>query len=489
MSTQYNQNPVLNQQIATLASQPYNPAYDEFYKRYNITPASPVPVEPTTFSPNLKEQFGKTERMLGQYSGDLGKWKDPLTQGPQMTYNTYDPVTGKLTGTSKPTSDLSAGLRDVGAYQQQDYLYDPSLYEYKAPEYAQTDYQGYETFKAAAPGEYQGTQYDFAQQYKAPDAYQAFQYETPEIADLERVNPVADEIWAGRQAAEMEGIGQQYADTRERMKQAAIQTAARPEQMAALEANLGIEEGKARTAAQRELDFQRAQQGVGIAQTEQALQAQKATTAAQMQAATQEQQAQEMANKYGLDVDAARYIVQQQASQQQAQAAENQAAFGANLGRAKELAGQQMTQQQAQAAENQYRTQKAADDAKFQLGLKQAQAEAQAGEYEKAYQSRYGLAQDTAQTAMAQSEAQKAAYYDYLNAQLQGQQAQSQNAAQQATYQTNLSQEERGAQKGEQEKYATQLEAKKRYDQGTWKQPTNVGATTTKTTTQTKGYA
>lgn len=247
------------------------------------------------------------------------------------------------------------------------------------------------------PVDYQKTDYTFADEYQSPEAYQAAQYTMPDL------KTISDDLWAGQEAASRERVAQQYGDTRERMREELLRNPGRAEQAAALMATIGEQEAAAQTAAQRDLAFGRAQSELGVNQAQ-----------AQLKLQAEEAQAREMANKYGLDIDAARYLVQQNAAQQAAQAAENQ--FATTYGQG---------------------------EARYQTGLEQALQEQKAAEAQKAYQAEYGQQQDLAQMKLAQNEAQRAAQLDYANAMLQAQQAQSQQAAQQATYQTNLTEGER----------------------------------------------
>lgn len=339
------------------------------------------------YAPDLAGLFGKTEKDLADYQAGLENI-DYMARGEGI--------------------DSAAGLSAVGAY-------DPSQLSYMMPDgtvkdlpYKSTEFNAFSGTTDPVTGKQVGG-------YQAPEEYQAFQYQTPEIADIQNVQGMSDALWDTQAAGQREKIGQQFADTEAKMKQAAIQTQARPEQMAALLANQGIEQSKAQTAAQNALDVQRAQQNIGLASTMQALQAQRGTQQAQLEAANQEAQAQELAKKYGLDVDAARYIVAQKTEEQTAQQGEE----------------------------------------RFKTGLEQQKRETEQSERQKAYESQYGLAQDVAQAKMADWQAKNAAALDAANARLQGQQAASQNAAQQATYQSNMTPEGRAAEQQNKGKYTT----------------------------------
>lgn len=372
------------------------------------------------YAPLPGESFEESQKRLEQYYAELPKLKQMAEQGP--------------------------GLKELApAYTAFEDLYKPLESYTGIMPYEQSKFDYADTYAKNAPAPYEKTTYDFLDKYQAPEAYTAAQFDRPDVGQLERVSPIAENVWSGREAAEKEKIAQQFADTREQVKQAAIQGQARPEQVAALMANLGVEENKAMIDAQRQLDFQRANQAVGIAQQEQTLGLQRGTTQAQLGLQAQEAQAQEMAKKYGLDIDAARYIVNQSQAQQAAQAAENAQKWGLDIDAAKNLAAQQAAQQTAQAGEQRYGQEWAKGERATAMGLEQAQREAQAAEREKAWQSAYGRSQDVNQQAMADWQAKNAAYTDYVNAQLQGQQAASQQAAQTGTLYSNLTPEERNA--------------------------------------------
>jgi hypothetical protein len=384
-----------------------------------------APVAPKMFaSPEVGQAFETSQNWLDVYGENI----------PQYT----------------PLGDLSAGLERVGAYKE----FDWQPIDYERQSYEETPFTYAESYQA--PEAYQAAQFDFTGKYQPPEAYQATQYQMPEIADIERLQPSQDEFWAGREASEREKTAQRFADTRERIKESAVQGGARPEQMAAIEANLGIEENKAQTEALRNLDIERAREKLQIGQQEQQLAAGKATTQAGMDLQTQELAAQEMAKKYGLDIENARYLVQQDVAQQQAQAGEASKKYGFDVEAAQFKTGLTKAEQEAQSAEKKYGFEAERGEERFGAGLSQYEQEQKAAEKQKAYESKYGLAQDVAQTDLAKWQAEQQAKYDRANAILQGEQAASQTAAQLGTYETNLTPEERAAQQKAQTAYNAQ---------------------------------
>lgn len=495
------------------------------------------------YAPDVAAAFGATDKQLKEYEADVAKAKGMAgglrLQDLAPSYTAFDKLYQPL-----------KSYTGVMPYEQAKYSF-ADTYAEKAPQdYEKTQfdfankYQAPEEYQAAqynfadqyAPEEYKAAQFDYANQYVAPEEYQAAKYNMPEIEGIEKVQPIAEDIWAGRETSEREKIAQQFADTRERVKQAAIQGQMRPEQLAAIEANLGVEESKALTGAQRDIDFERAKQGVGIAQTEQALKATRGGQQAaldirsqelqaqemakkygldidearyrvqqqasqqteqagetakayglnianqqfktQQVAAQQEAQAQEMAKKYGLDIDAARYTVQQQAAQEEAQAKENQAKYGLDLQSAKELATQQAAQQTAQAGELKAGQEWAKGERATAMGVEQAQREAEAAEREKQWQSEYTKSQDVNQQDMAEWQAKNAAYMDYLNAKLQAEQAASQTAAQKGTIWSNMNQQQQEARATEMGGWKTgkaQYEASKPQTTSPVKTPATIG--------------
>ncbi len=391
----------------------------------------------TPYLPNLPASFAATQDALAKYYAAL--------EAP------------------KSVGDLTEGLTEVGPYQAYDWSTagQQLLEGYQPPTYSAQTYQpmgGYQATPYQAFGAYTPFAYNFADQYEAPEAYTPFQYTAPEMGDIASVSPLAEEIWGTKRTTAAEDIDQQFDDVRERTRDELIRTGKRPEQAAAILANIEFQQQKAKQARLNQIDVQEAEQKVGIAQTEQQLGFQKSLKEAEFDAATQENTAQELAQKYNLDIDAARYMVKQQAEQQQLEAGETGKAYDTGL--AESQYGQEFAKGEKQygyeqaAAENkfgqefnkgekQYAFEKGAEEAKYQAALKQWLEEQKAVESEKAWQTKYGMAQDVAQTKMSQSQADNAAKLDYANALLQGQQAQAQAGAQQATYTTNLTEEER----------------------------------------------
>lgn len=284
---------------------------------------------------------------------------------------------------------------------------------------------------------YRPFEYTFAQQYAPPERYQGYQFRLPEISELERVQPVAEDIWSARAAAAGEATGERFGDIRERTRDEIIRSGMGSEQAAAVMANLDVQEEKARRESQRDIDIARAGQAVGISQQEQQLGLQRGTAQAGLEAQTQERQAQELATRYNLDIDAARYMVQQQAGQQQLAGGERR--FGQEFG----------------LGERRYGFQTGLEEARYGASQRQWGVEQEAAEKEKAWQSRYGRSQDVAQTSMAQQQADWGRKLDYWNAVLQGSQAAAQQAAQQATYAQNLPEGERKDIQKQKQEYQT----------------------------------
>lgn len=219
-------------------------------------------------------------------------------------------------------------------------------------------------------------------------------YDTPQIDQLSQVDPVAEAAYNAQKSMSRESIGKQFDDTRTRMTDELARTRSRPEQAAALLATLGNDQARAQQMAEQEIGFKQAQEKVGIAQQEQQLGLNRSTSLAGL---NQEAQA-------------------KQAAERQQHAAFLQSQYDTGLG-----------------------------ESKYKTGLNQAFQEEQAGEAEKAYQSKYGLAQDVAQGKLQEFETNRGAKTDYQNALLQGQQAATQKAGQESTYVTNLTEDERNA--------------------------------------------
>ena len=382
---------------------------------------------PLDYAPDIGGVFGGSEQQLADYYRSLNR-------------------PGQL-------EDLQSYLREAGTYQP----YQFEAIESGEPTYQQQQYEqmGYTPYQ-----DYQQTEYDLMGQYQAPEAYNPYQYTAPEIGELERVSPLASEIWGAKRTEAKEGVAQQYGDIRDRMREEAIRSRGRPEQLAALEASLGIEESKAQRDEARKLAIAEAEQGVGIAQQEQQLALQRGMRQAEFGSEMQERQARELAQTYGMDLDAARYMVDQYAKQQQLQAGESQ--YGYQTGAEQSRLGQEFEQGERRfgheqaLGEGRYAFETERDRAMREQAMQQWLQEQTATEEEKAYQSRYAQGQDLAQTGLTQYQAQNAADLDYANALLQGQQAQTGIAAQEATYWTNLNQQERDARRREQQAWAQQ---------------------------------
>lgn len=292
------------------------------------------------YAPDVEGAFGYSQSKLDDYFRDV--------QGAG-----YTPI-GDYLG-----RDLTSYLEDVGPYQGYDWANPADFYD--------------------------------APTYTALEGYERPELERTEFG-VDSIEPIAEGIYGGQIAASREGIARSYDDVRTRMMDEIYRTQARPEQAAALLAELGVDQSAAQQAAKRDIQFQQAQSELGIRQAEQgmALQAQQAAAAERAQAA--------------------QYL---------------------------------MGAQQYEEGRRQYGYEQDRANRQYEAGLQQWYQEQQAAEGQSEYQSRYGLAQDLASTAMNQYETDRAAQYDYYNAVLQGQQAATQQASQAATYETNLSEGER----------------------------------------------
>lgn len=324
------------------------------------------------YRPDLKSSFNSDNEWLSAYGKSLG------TNPSQI-------------------EDLSKGLTNVGAYKGVNWqeIQDRLQSEYNAPTYNSTNY-------------------DLNSQYTAPDPYQAYDFNAPTIENITDVQPVSDSIWEAQGAKSSEDIGNRYQDLRTQARDELIRTGKRPEQSAAILSNLGIKEEEARRSADRDLAIEKAKQGVGIAQQTQSLNAARGTAQAGLDASAQENMAKELATKYNMDVDAARYMVSNYIQENQLNSQENQTKYSIDT-----------------------------EAERYKSAQDQWAAEQDAAEKQKEYQSKYGLAQDVAQTKMADYQANQASKMDYWNALLQGGEAARTGAAQESTYWTNLTKEER----------------------------------------------
>ena len=368
---------------------------------------------PLVYSPDIGGAFDKTDEWNQRYSDAISGGFDPLKVSELAdSYKAYgwgdtvDPVTGEV-------------VQGKGSQL---------LSEYKAPTYDSAEYE--------MPDAYKGYEYDFANQYEAPDAYQSFDYQMPDIEGIQSVQPMSEGIWDAQAAKANEAVTAQFGDIKQRTRDELIRTGKRPEQAAAIMANLELEEQKARQVAGRDLNIEEAKQNVGIAQTEQSLGAQRGEFSAGMDAKTQEKQAQEMAQKYGMDIDSARYKVQQEASQQQLLAGEGKAANESAF-------AQTSWKQSVDEANKRFGYETSLEKERYLAAQKQWIAEQEAAESEKQWQSEYGRSQDQASIDMAKWQAENAAKLDEWNATLQGGTQAGQTAAQKATYDTNLTENER----------------------------------------------
>jgi len=320
-----------------------------------IHPIQPIqPVQPAAQSsssgayvPNVGGAFDYSQQQLQNYYGSLQK----PGQAPDLTTN----------------------LENVGSYQP---------WQWEQPDY---NAPTYEKMGDLTTPEMERTTYT-----------------QPQIGEVQSVAPMSEALWTGQETKGRENIAQQYKDTQTKVMDELRRTRNRPEQAAALLANLGVQQEAAQRSAQQEVALQKAQQNIGIGQQEQQLNLQRGTSLASIGLTAEQAQAAERQNaaQYGLTAEQAKY--------------------GAAQG------------------ENRYAYEAGTSEAQYQAGLQQWQQEQQAAEAQTAYQSQYALAQDVTQAQQQQFETQQAANYDYANAMLQGQQAASQQASQLGTYFTNL---------------------------------------------------
>jgi len=304
----------------------------------------PTTAKDTTWAPDIQGSFEGATQALDQYYGAL---KPPE----------------QLTG-------LGQRIEDVGTYQG---------YDWQIPEGAELPQ--YQKF----------TGYDQL-------AMERTDFGAPEIEAIKEVSPIAEDIYGAQKTASAEGIRAQYAGLRQQIEDEVARNQTRPEQAAALLANLGIEENKAIASANSDIGYQEAQSKLGLEQKEQEL---------------------------GLTRSTAQEGLEQQALA--SQAGERQAAAQY----AKDI-------EAAKAAEGQYAYQQDVSKSQYDTGLQTWLQEQQAAEAEKEYQSKYGQAQDLTSLQAQEWEANQAGQYDYLNALLQGQQAATGLASQAGTYMTNL---------------------------------------------------
>ena len=304
--------------------------------------APPAPTPQGPFAPDLGSAWERAQQALGRY-------EYALPGGPQQ-------ITG-----------LEEGLQAVGPYQQ---------FDWQLPDYAAPTYTPYE--------------------YDVPR--QETQFATPDIAGVQDISGTPGQIWDARRAATRESVDKQYDDVEAAMLDELRRTRSRPEQAAALLANLAEQREAAQTRAGLGIDVEQSGQTVDIAKGTQSLEANRAIQQAGLEQQTQSMTAQER----------------------------------------EALAQFLLSQQKLQGDEGRYAYQEAKEGARFDTGLQQWLQEQQAQEGKAAYESEYGLAQDVAQSQMEQFGANQASAMDYYNALLQGQQAATQGFSQAATYYTNL---------------------------------------------------
>lgn len=326
--------------------------------------------------------------------------------------------------------NLVGELQRAGTYQPYDWQ---SALDRVASSYTPLSY---DAPSYVTPTAYQRTQFDFANQYAAPSSYQAYDYRTPEIEELERVQPISDDIWNLRRTEATEDVSNRFRDIKQRARDELIRTGRRPEQTAAVMAGLDVEEDRAKREEERRIAIERAQQGVGIAQQEQQLALQRGTSQASLESETQEREAQELAKTYGFNIDAARYLVDQYRQQQQAQAGERQFAYTSDAAEADR-------RYRAAVEAAQYKYQTGTEAERYKSAMQQWAEEQKAAEAEKAWQSKYAQAQDIASARQTQWGDTQAAKIDRWNALMQGTGASQTGAAQEATYWTNLTDKER----------------------------------------------
>ena len=353
-------------------------------------------LQPKVYSPDVGSAFEDTRRWQQKYEDAISKGIDPL-EIPELAeaYTAYD---------------WAAKGEDL-------------MSKYNAP-----------TYESAA--------------YQMPEEYQQFQYYTPEVAEIESVDPLASEIWGAKKSQAMEDVTNQFADIKRKTQEELIRTGRRPEQAAAVLANIEFEEQKARDRAQRALDIEEAQQKVGIAQTEQGLKAQRGEFEAGLNVGTQERQAGEGQFGYG------------------------------------QTWAQTQWKQAVDEANKRFGYETSLEKERYLAAQRQWIAEQEAAEQEKQWQSEYARSQDKAQTEMAKWEANKNAQIDQWNAILQGGTQAGQTAAQEATYATNLTEDERGKARDEakkQETYTAAMQNQKptvTKTQPTYAMPTKANQTT-----------
>ncbi len=368
-----------------------------------------------------------------------------------------------IPGSPEPAPDLTRDLRNAGTYKGFDWAKagDELMGGYQPPEYVAADYIAAPTYQKtqySGTSPYQKTNFDFSDKYQPPDEYQAFGFTQPDVADVQKVQPLADSVWNAKKQDAFDAVDTRYNDIAQRTRDELIRTGKRPEQAAAVMQNLDIEREKAKREESRKLDIAQADQTVGISQKEQELGLQRGLAVAGMDTQTQENMAAELSKKYGYSLDDARYVVDQYAKQQEAQAGENKSAYDASAAEdrykfeaekgenqyANEAETKEATRQyDASVNEAKYGYEAGTEAERYDTGMDQWFKEQQAAEAEKEWQSKYGAAQDIAQAKQTQWQDEQAAKTDQWNAIMQGAQQAGTSAAQQGTYWTNLEPGER----------------------------------------------
>ena len=203
-----------------------------------------------------------------------------------------------------------------------------------------------------------------------------------DVADIE---PMAGEIYQNKIGQSKKRVSKQFQDARSQVLDEVYRNRNRPEQAAALLAEMGVQEAEQAQEAEQNILSEQAQQKLGLADSTRNLKLQAAQSAAQ----------------------------------------------------------ERGTAASFKQAQDQYAYEQALAGEQFKTGLNQWFQEQQAAEEQAKYQSAYSYAQDLGQAKLNQYETDRAADMDYYNAKLQGQQAAAQQFAQASTYTTNLSEDER----------------------------------------------
>lgn len=331
----------------------------------------------------------------GNYVGPEGTPSTPIAEPIQEPWSDWSEARERLEAIGQEpvpvfdTAGAKESLSNVGAYEGYDFTnpltgkYDEAGNLIEGSKYEAQRYDPYQY----------DINTDYASMYNAPDAYEAFQFDTPEIAGLERVTPLSQEMYQGQQEQAKKNIARQFGDAESMIQQSVAASQTRPEQVAALMAQLGVDRSSALTEAQQDIAFEQANQELGIAQQEQALEAQRASQQANMAQTTQESQAQELAAKYGYDIDDARYLVE--------------------LGQ--KTAEDEFAVQGAKAEEGRYGYESNVDQDRYVNDLYQSYEANKANEGMNAYESQKELATDLLDIDKYGYEAKAGSRYDEAN--------------------------------------------------------------------------